>query len=69
MYRAQVNARNRINKEPVTDLAQNIIRLGYPTALSEVSESLAYRSFRDPLNNPEMECVFGGKFGIKTGSV
>ena len=58
MYRAQMNARIRTNGESLTDLAQDVkrlVRLAYPTAPSEVRDSLGYRCFRDALNDHEME--------------
>jgi len=58
MYRAQVNSRMRKPRESLVALAQDIkrlVRLGYPTAPDEVRESLAYRYFRDALNDQEME--------------
>lgn len=58
MYRVQVEARVRKNKEPLVAMAQDVkrlVRLGYPTAPSEVRDSLGYKYFRDALNDREME--------------
>lgn len=58
MFRAQMNARTRKNNESLPQLAQDIkriVRMAYPTAPSEVKESLAYKCFRDALNDRDME--------------
>ena len=58
MYRAQMNARVRNRGESLPELVQDIkrlVRLAYPTAPAEVRDSLAYKCFRDALNDQDME--------------
>ena len=58
MYRSQIDARIRKRGEPLQELAQDIkrlIRLAYPSISSEVRDSLAYRAFRDALNDHDLE--------------
>lgn len=58
LYRSQIDARIRKKGETLPELAQDIkrlVRLAYPNAPVEVRDSLAYRSFRDALNDQDLE--------------
>ena len=58
LYRSQIDARIRKRGEPLAELAQDIkrlVRLAYPTVTHDVRDSLAYRAFRDALNDHELE--------------
>lgn len=58
MYRAEMNSRYRSRDERLSELAQDIkrlARLAYPTAPCEVSDTLAYKCFRNALHDQDME--------------
>ena len=58
LYRSQIDARIKKKGETLSELAQDIkrpVRLAYPNAPVEVTDSLAYRSFRDALNDQDLE--------------
>ena len=57
LYRNQMDARIRKKGESLPELAQDIkrlVRLAYPNAQQDVRDSLAYRTFRDALNDREL---------------
>lgn len=58
LYKTQIDSRIRKKGESLTDLAQDIkrlVRLAYPQAHQDIRESLACRSFRDALNDSDLE--------------
>lgn len=57
LYRNQMDARIRKKGETLPELAQDIkrlVRLAYPHADQETRDSLAFRSFRDALNDKDL---------------
>ncbi|CAC5398213.1 unnamed protein product [Mytilus coruscus] len=57
LYKTQIDARIRKRGERLPELAQDIkrlVRLAYPKAHQEVLDSLAYRSFREALNDYDL---------------
>ncbi|VDI23685.1 Hypothetical predicted protein [Mytilus galloprovincialis] len=58
MYMTQIDARIRRRGESLPELAQDIkrlVRLANPTAPLDVQDNLAYRAFRNALNDQELE--------------
>ena len=58
MYRAQIESRIRKKNETLPELAQDmkrLTRLAYPTATHEIRDILAYKAFRDALNDHDLE--------------
>ena len=57
LYKTQIDTRIRKRGESLPELAQDIkrlVRLAYPKAHQEVLDSLAYRSFREALNDYDL---------------
>jgi len=58
MYRSQLDARQRRKGGNLPELAQDIkrlTRLAYPTAPHDLRDNLAYRSFREALNDQDLQ--------------
>ena len=66
LHRSQMDARVRKKGESLPELVQDIkrlVRLAYPNAQQDVRDSLAYRTFRDALNDRDLA------FGLCQGNV
>lgn len=65
LYRSQLDARQRRRGENLPELAQDIkrlTRLAYQTAPHEFRDNLAYRSFREALNDQDLQWdIFQGQ--------
>lgn len=58
LYRTQLDCRKRKKGENLPELAQDIkrqVRLAYPTAPQDVRDNIAYKCFRDALNDFDLE--------------